>query len=698
MWVLVLESLGDVDASGRFYRAIDAWARAERGKPGESHHSCHWIEVCEYLGTVEKRLGNTKRAKEHIDWIPIKFTVAWSGASATAGEIDTIKDMAFDIGLMRERQGLFDIASAYFQIAGASTDAIVASKDPLRAVDDIKAAGPFARVLYKTGDPVSARQVTSHLVKAARRRFENSASFGSDAVIRWAERLRPVFETHLATTPKGEDGSLRPEEDAFFATQYLQNTRTASTLAKLSARMGTVAGDAARAHQQTGAKLAAAYSGLITAKGAQKKKLLRDIEKLEAKSAALTKELREKHPAYFSHGRVQTLTIAQARAALKPGEALLTATAGRDEAYVWWITKDTVSLRRLDKTPTEISGEIAAYRAAIEGLEPLTPAALRLGHSLYQSLLGPVASQLDTIKHISFVPNGSFDGLPLSALLSEPVETGVIQLDELREKKLPWLIRKFAVSTLPSVAALSILRSGAPVSPVSRPFLGVGNPNFGSDVKVVSSRRVVTLDKDVSIPPLPESEDEVRKLASLLKADPERDLLIGNIANEEEVKTRALSDYRILAFATHGVIAGEVKTLDEPALVLSIPKKPTRRNDGFLTASEIAGLEMNADLVILSACNTASGDGAPGAEGLSGLANAFFFAGARGLIATRWFIPSEPAVEVTTGMVEAKVDNEQLNWAEALRQSVLRLIDEPGPAINAHPIGWGAFIAVGVQP
>lgn len=93
-----------------------------------------------------------------------------------------------------------------------------------------------------------------------------------------------------------------------------------------------------------------------------------------------------------------------------------------------------------------------------------------------------------------------------------------------------------------------------------------------------------------------------------------------------------------------------------------------------------------------------SGTGAPGAEGLSGLANAFFFAGARGLIATHWFIPSEPAVEVTTGMVEAKVGNEKLNWAEAPRQSVLRLIDEPGPALNAHPIGWGAFIAVGVQP
>ena len=105
----------------------------------------------------------------------------------------------------------------------------------------------------------------------------------------------------------------------------------------------------------------------------------------------------------------------------------------------------------------------------------------------------------------------------------------------------------------------------------------------------------------------------------------------------------------MLAFATHGVMAGEISGLNEPGLVLTPPEKPSEEDDGFLAASEIATLDLNADWVLLSACNTAAADGAPGAEGFSGLARAFFYAGARTLLVSHWSVYSTAAVALTTG-------------------------------------------------
>lgn len=701
---LVLEAGGEFEASQRFYAAIKAWALEEKKSPTSGHDSCHWLEVCEYLGTVEMRLGNRKLAKEHLDWINTKYIILFSGASASPQEMDTIREDTLKIGLVRERQGLYHAAQAYYGIAWGSAfsqpdseliSSILALNDPIRSFDDVKAVGSLSRILLKTGARDTARAISAHMVDAAKKRFENSASFGSDAVIRWSGRLRSVFETHLATTPKDTSGQLRPQDDAFFATQYLQNTRTATTLAKLSARMGSVAGDIAREHQQTGAALSDAYNALVAAKSGTQKGLLRKIDALEKKSDRLAAKLREEHPAYFRHGRVQTLTLAQTRQALRQGEALLTVYVGEDAVYAWWVTREKAALFPLPLSSADVSREIAAYREGLQDLAPMTARFLKRGHALYKMLLGPVADELGSIDHILWVPNGPFDGLPLSALLTAEVGHDAVDITELRDKKLPWLIRRQTVSTLPSVAAVSILRSGTRTARASKPFLGVGNPDFGREIKVASARRVVTLNDGISIPPLPESEQEIRQLGDLLGADADRDLMVGEFANEKDIKSRSLEDYRIIAFATHGVIAGEVETLDEPALVLSLPNKPTPLNDGFLRASEITALELNADMVILSACNTASGDGVPGAEGLSGLANAFFFAGARGLIATHWFIPSEPAVAMTTATVRAKVDDDALSWAQALRRAALQQIDGPGPDLNAHPISWAAFILVG---
>ena len=153
-----------------------------------------------------------------------------------------------------------------------------------------------------------------------------------------------------------------------------------------------------------------------------------------------------------------------------------------------------------------------------------------------------------------------------------------------------------------------------------------------------------------------------------------------------------LSDYQVVAFATHGLVAGELEGVSEPALVLTPPAEETETDDGLLIASVLTHLKLNADWVILSACNTAATDGTPGARGLSGLTKAFFHAGSRALIVSHWPVVSDAAVALTTRILAAA--KTVLTRAEAHRQAMLAMIDT-GPAQNAPLAQWAPFIVVG---
>jgi CHAT domain-containing protein len=172
----------------------------------------------------------------------------------------------------------------------------------------------------------------------------------------------------------------------------------------------------------------------------------------------------------------------------------------------------------------------------------------------------------------------------------------------------------------------------------------------------------------------------------------------GAAVSVTSVKHAPLYDYRVVYFATHALVAGEVekfaKVKAEAALVLSIPEKPTEEDDGLLRASDVAMLKMNAEFIVLSACNTAAGD-KPGAEALSGLARAFFYAGARSLLVSNWEVDSESTVALMTGLFEALKANPHLSHAEALRLSMLKMIDNPSKPEWTQPKFWAPFIVVG---
>ena len=186
---------------------------------------------------------------------------------------------------------------------------------------------------------------------------------------------------------------------------------------------------------------------------------------------------------------------------------------------------------------------------------------------------------------------------------------------------------------------------------------------------------------------------ELKAIAKTLGTD-SKSLYLAERATETRVKNMDLSNTRIISFATHGLVAGQLKGVQEPGLVLTPPEKGSVKDDGYLTASEIAQLKLNADWVILSACNTASSDGTPGAEGLSGLAKAFFYAGSRSLLVSHWPVMSSAATALTTRMLKEAKDK-TVGRAEALRRSMIALMNNTKSDYLSHPMFWAPFSVVG---
>ncbi len=193
---------------------------------------------------------------------------------------------------------------------------------------------------------------------------------------------------------------------------------------------------------------------------------------------------------------------------------------------------------------------------------------------------------------------------------------------------------------------------------------------------------------------LPETAGELEALAQNLKASADS-LLLREEATEPNLRSIDLERYRVLAFATHAIVAGELKGLAEPALVLTPPDVGTEADDGLLTASEVASLKLDADWVILSACNTAAPDGTPGAEALSGLAKAFFYAGSRALLVSHWPVSSDATVALTTRMLTEYANDPGIGRAEALRRSMMALMMNDKDPRFAHPFYWAPFVIVG---
>lgn len=482
----------------------------------------------------------------------------------------------------------------------------------------------------------------------------------------------------------------------------------------LSKATAAGAGDimAIHARMEAAEKLLPGYAEFTS----RRARLRDDIDRSEREVRTARAQIVSRFPDYLALAEPKPLRTAEVQALLGPDEAFLALLVGSAKSYVWALSRERAEWVEIDAGAQTLSDHVLALR---DGLDPLASQQdaegsagsrpgvvgrfdLQRAHELYRLVLAPVAPVFAGKRHLIVVPTGPLTSLPLQVLVTQPPVAGTTPAETLRNAA--WLIKQHAMSVLPSVPSLGSLRKLASSTAARQPFFGVGDPVLeGPDPAhrehgkrrrsaAVLARFYRNGLADVravrELTPLPDTADELRAIAKVMGA-PADAVNLREAASEPRVKSAPLGEYRVIQFATHGLVAGDLSGLSEPALVLTPPDVPTEDNDGLLTASEIALLKLNADWIVLSACNTAAGEG-EGAEALSGLARAFFYAGARALLVSHWAVYSTAATELTTKTFATLSASPKMGRAEAFRRSMLELIDAGQP-----PSYWAPFVVVG---
>jgi CHAT domain-containing protein len=477
-----------------------------------------------------------------------------------------------------------------------------------------------------------------------------------------------------------------------------------------------------------------------TVEGAQSK-----LAKLRTDHAAAQSALTAKFPDYAKLVDPPPVDAGEIRSLLGDDEALLSFYIGERVSFVWAIAKDKpLSFHALPITSAALDATVAKLREALEPdaatVKDVPAFDVPLAYGLYATLLAPVEDVWRPAKNLIVATNGSLGFLPLGLLPTAPTAQPdpdlAIPFAEYRD--VPWLAREHAITAIPSVSTLKALRTTRPGNAQRQKLIGFGDPYFNEkEADEAAKEEAAALEPAVdpnppsdpflgeeppgppvgvrrgpttadfsealdNLPRLPDTAEELRSIAAALDVDPRAALRLGKNANERVVETTNLSPFRIVAFATHGLMADDIDGLDQPALALTAPKVAGIEGTGLLTSEDILALKLNADWVVLSACNTAAGSGA-GAEAASGLGRAFFYAGARALIVTNWSVQSTSASALIADIFRRQGADPKLSRAEALRQAMMGLIDGPGLVDSAgatlfsyaHPLFWAPYTVIG---
>ena len=568
------------------------------------------------------------------------------------------------------------------------------------------------------------------------------------------QRLISIQEAYLSLLREISDGQIRihtrldPVKESFRMADSLMGRSISSAMSESSARVAVTDKDLAdliRREQDASQEIKAMEGMLANLAGMpedeQTKELVRNLRnRLETFTEArrlILDEVRTRFPRYTDFTNPQPATLEKAQGSLRPNEALLVMYPAEKETYIWCVPqKGTIRFAASKlgrKDLTQIVGHLRkalAPEPAVFGDIPEFD--VQKAHELYQQILKPVEAGWKEAKDLLVVAPGALGQIPFSVLPTSAValkeEKGVLFS---KYKEVPWLVRKVSVTNYPAVSSFLTLRTLPEGDPNRKAFVGFGDPVFtkeqltvaqapndtvasrGGNRLRVRGARVSGEDKldnkqiaSMSLEKLnrlPDTAEEVRDIASALGASPEKDTFTGERATEMQVKNMDLSDRRVIAFASHALLPWDLDGLDQPAIALSSPAVVGGDEDGVLTMSEIMKLRLNADWAVLSACNTGASEG-EGAEAVSGLGRAFFYAGTRAVLVTMWPVETTSAKSLMTGLFTHYTKEKGLSRAQAQRKAINEMIDSQTfkdpvtgktVASYAHPFFWAPYIIMG---
>jgi CHAT domain-containing protein len=535
-----------------------------------------------------------------------------------------------------------------------------------------------------------------------------------------ADDAAPYFDLLLAKIASDPAKADDYRGRFFSAAESVVSNSTAQTVSKLAARVasgdGAITGlvraldDTKRELRATEARIAnlqaqGVYAGEVkTTLDAQLKTLLTQSDTLEAQLLAA-------NPRY-AQLVATTSALPDLQKALRRDEVYLKIVLLGGRGYGMLVSQTVAKAYRMEISRDEAARAVRTLRRPFEAEENLPAFDVAKAYALFRQLAGPVQGDMMAARHLIYEPDGALISLPVATLVTQdpaPLLAGLAAGREPDYRKVAWLGAKLDSSLVLSAASFMQSRAFAP-SRAKQSFLAFADPASpkgepqayasvlrrsgsvaGSEAASVCENTRQAL---LKFPELPDTADEVRKVGAGFAGKGEA-LMIGASFTDEAVKARSdLGDFKVLYFATHGLLPQPSACLPEPALLTSVGKGAD--SDGLLDASEILDLKLDADLVVLSACDTggAGSDATDltglqgGGEALGGLTRAVIYAGGRALVVSHWSVDSAATVRLMTGLFSAQAPSE----AEALQRAQRSLQESTE---WAHPYFWAPFTIVG---
>ncbi len=624
------------------------------------------------------------------------------------------------------RQGRVEEAAALHGKALALQRKVLGDRHP----DTLTSMESRAIALSRLGKHEEALPLVRELVASARQRAETladegqrgSAQLGRERAERQSSEgffADVLWDVMQSASPQG---ALR--EEAFTALQLASAGATTQAVADAAAaRFASGKGladlvgerrDLAREWPEVEAALVTAEAG-GEGLAADRTRLRNRLAAIDARLGDIDARLAREAPQFFAILRQQSVSLAQLRGQLGADEAVLFIVPGPGGTHSMAVTRDGIDWRRSDLDDGEVASAVGALREGLEikGGGELPEFSLARAHDLYRELIAPVEDGLAGKRRVYVVADGALSRLPLGVLVTSPPAEGADPNDPAVLRGAAWLADRYALVQLPSLQSLIYIRAFASPSDKGETgagFIGFGAPELLGRSALRGARSATLAPVDAAslagtadtalmdpaalrrLAALPGTRIELERVRQAIGADA-GSLRLGPAMTESAIRSADLAGVRILHLATHAFTSEEAGSLTEPGLVFTPPAAASAADDGYLAASEVVSLALgSARWVVLSACNTASPSGRPGESGLSGLAQAFFYAGAQSLLVSHWPVFDDIAPVITLEALRTSAAG--MPRAEAV-QAAQRKVREDPALDAAHPAVWAPFSLVG---